>query len=156
MIRFSMALFLVIAACNTNNVYHKEINIQDREWSRFDTLSYTFNIDDINNEYNFYYAIRNGIDYPNYNLYIRYTLKDSTGEVYQTELQNMDLFHPKTGRPFGKGSIGDIYEHEILALEKFKFPYQGMYHMDLQHYMRIDSLADVLSVGLIIEPSQQD
>ena len=63
---------------------------------------------------------------------------------------NYNLFDPKTGEPFGNG-LGDVFDHQFLLLENYKFERPGPYNFKLQQYMRMDSLPEVLSAGIRVE-----
>jgi gliding motility-associated lipoprotein GldH len=61
-----------------------------------------------------------------------------------------DLFDA-TGRPYGQSGIGDLYDHQFLLLEKFRFPNPGTYSLRLTQFSREDTLKGVMAVGVRVE-----
>ena len=66
------------------------------------------------------------------------------------------LFDPKTGKPFGRSGLGDIYDHRLQFIKNFKFPYSGKFRMKFKQEMRKDSLDGILAVGLRVEKVNSD
>ncbi|NJM24469.1 MAG: gliding motility lipoprotein GldH [Bacteroidia bacterium] len=122
-----------------------------REWLVTDIPSFEFRIPDSTAEYNIYLNLRNEVSYPNANIYFTYYLADSTGAVLQTKLTSQFLFDKKTGEPFGRSGLGDVYDHQFLLLEKRKFRYAGKFNLKVEQFMRTDTLRGVLSVGVRVE-----
>lgn len=141
------ALYLI--ACDANKVYEDNKDI-DSYWLADSPANFLFEIDDQAIDYNLYFSVRNGVEFPHSNLYFKYFLKDSLGNTLESELVNFQLFHPKSGYPLGNG-IGDIFEHQYELLTKYKFDTPGAYELSFQQYMRYDSLPKIFSVGYRIE-----
>ncbi len=146
-----MITLAVTAACSRGEFYRENIVFREGYWLENEKIQFDITVTGPGDTYQMSYSIRNGLDYPYRNLYIQYTIQDSAGNSIREDLQRMALFHPKTGKPYGKGSIGNMYEHEILALENFRFPYSGIFSIQLQQFMRVDTLQDIVSVGIILE-----
>ena len=108
------------------------------------------NIPDKAIDYNLFFSVRNGVEFPHSNLYFKYYLKDSTGILLESELIDFQLFHPKSGYPLGNG-IGDMFEHRYEILTKYQFDKAGSYELSFQQYMRYDSLPQIFSVGYRVE-----
>jgi gliding motility-associated lipoprotein GldH len=64
------------------------------------------------------------------------------------------LFDAKTGKPFGKSGIGDLYDHRFLLLKNYQFKSKGKYRMKFEQFMRTDTLPGILAVGLRVERSR--
>ena len=142
---------LLFSGCDSGRVYEDNIDFQNRIWSAPDIKTFDFHIAQPGLHYNAYINLRNTSEYPHYNIYIRYTLKDSLRNNLKSELININLFDPKTGFPNGKSSAGDIFEHQQIILDMFTFPDSGKYLLSFQQYMRYDSLPEIISVGLRVE-----
>lgn len=147
---FLAAIILLFWACDDSRVYERNVDIDGKTWHQDSVRSFTFTVDNIEQAYNFYYNFRNTRAYPYRNLYVRYSLEDSTGTVLSSDLHNMNLFDPVTGKPYGDG-LGDIFDHQILALRAVKFDSPGDYHFHIQQYMRMNTLPEIVSVGLRVE-----
>lgn len=143
----------VTSACDNNKVYDYAADIKNTYWLADSIKTFEFNISDEKAPYNILFSIRNGVEYPHRNIYVQYVIQDSTSTILDEELRNFQLFHPKTGYPFGNGS-GNVFEHQFSLLTDYQFPYQGKYSISFQQYMRYDSLPQVYSVGARIELAQ--
>lgn len=151
-IRWIIFVILLASSCNGNRIYEKNVKFQNRIWTKDTDAVFDFEIADINTNYKFYFNLRNTILYPYQNIYLSYSLEDTLGNVYDSELTNIDLFDSKTGKPFGSG-MGDIFDHQYLVIENYQFNNPGMYLFKIRQYMRMDSLPEIMSVGLRIERS---
>jgi len=151
-LRWFIFMVLVTFACNSNRIYEKNVKFPDRIWEKDSEAEFNFEINDINTNYKFYFNLRNTILYPYQNIYLSYSLEDTLGNVYDSELTNINLFDSKTGKPFGSG-IGDIFDHQYLVIDDYQFNNPGMYLFKIKQYMRMDSLPEIMSVGLRIERS---
>ena len=144
-------LLIGLASCSDpNRIYEKNFNFEGNVWAATQTPSFEFQITDASKSYRFYYNIRNSVDYPFHNLYLSYVLEDSSANELSASLQNIDLFDPKGGTPYGDG-LGDIFDHQVEAIESFKFERPGLYRFKINQYMRQDSLPLILSVGVRVE-----
>lgn len=143
-------LSLAFLACDETRVFEQNIDIEDKVWNENTIPDFSFRIEDPQKSYNIYYNFRNTRSYPFRNLYVQYTLEDSLGTKISTDLHNIDLFDPITGKPYGSG-LGDIFDHQVLAVENFKFKEPGSYKFKIQQFMRMENLPEILSVGMRIE-----
>lgn len=146
---FIFLLFLAIS-CNSDRIYENNIKIPERIWTIDDPAIFRFDIEDTHIPYNFYFNLRNSILYPYQNIYLNYSLMDTLGNVFRSDLVNIRLFDSRTGEPLGDG-LGDIFDHQYLVIEDYSFNNPGSYQMRVTHYMRPDSLPEIMAVGLRIE-----
>ena len=152
---FALLFFLGLYACDENRVYEKNKDIPDQAWHKDSVLIFDVNIKEPGIPYHIYYNIRNAVSYPTQNLYLRIDIQDSAGRTLTSDLNNIELFNPKTGKPYGDG-LGDIFDHRIKVLDGFIFPDSGAYKVEIQHRMRENvmvknRLPDILSVGIRVE-----
>jgi gliding motility-associated lipoprotein GldH len=152
-ISFIAALILIgtgLLSCNPNVIiddYHK---FDDYAWLIKDEQKFTFKIEDNALKYSILYNIRHALQYPYYNLYVTYELKDASGKVLSTRLQELALYDAKTGEPLGDG-LGDIYDRQLVCLSGVSFPAKGEYTFTIKQYMRQDPLPGIMSVGIKVE-----
>lgn len=142
-------------ACDENRVFEQNKDIKNHTWHKDSTLHFNVEITDADLPYHIYYNVRNSVSYPAQNIYLNIEIQDSTGRSLSSDLNNIELFDPKTGKPYGDG-LGDIFDHRIRVLENFQFPYAGPYQIDVQHRMRDKIMVDnglphILSVGIRVE-----
>jgi gliding motility-associated lipoprotein GldH len=145
-----LSMAILIISCDTNRVYEDTATFNKAYWLADSIKYFEFQIPDKTAEYNLLLSVRNGRDYPHSNLYVQYTILDSTRRELDAELRNFQLFHQKSGYPLGNGS-GNIYEHNFNLLSGYQFPYAGKYFISTEQYMRYDSLPEIYSVGIRIE-----
>ena len=141
---------IIIISCDSKQVYENTVDFNNTYWLADSVKSFAIDIIEAESENNILFSIRNGVKYPHRNIYIYYTISDSTNKILDEELRDFQLFHPKSGYPFGNGS-GNIREHNFDLLMGYEFPYAGHYKISFEQYMRYDSLPHVYSIGLRIE-----
>lgn len=141
-------------SCGESTIYQNNKDLPEGKWGINQNIPFEIQIDDTAGRYNIAYTLRNGLDYPYYNLYLKYSLKDSLGSTISENLQELILMNKKTGKPYGSG-FGDKYDHQFISLKDFEFPYQGKYYFNIIHYMRVDTLPEIYSVGLKIFQSEK-
>lgn len=153
---FIILLFLVsgLVACDSDRIFEENIELNNKIWIADSSVSFQFQIKNPDKKYNLYYNLRNTVSYPFQNIYVNYTLEDTLGNQIATELVNKDLFHPKTGKPYGDG-LGDIFDHQFPLLKNYQFDQAGVYRIKLEQFMRRDSLPEILSVGIKIEDAEK-
>lgn len=147
---FSFFLTHLLVSCGSDSVYEKNIDLDNRVWLADSAVSFSFKIVDAVPAYDIYYNIRNTTSYPYQNLYVSYNLENEDGQILLTDLDNINLFDAKTGKPYGNG-LGDIFSHEYKAIAGYQFPDSGSFTLKLQQFMRRDSLPEILTVGVSIK-----
>ena len=150
-----ITLIALLIACDTSRVYEDYTDFEEAFWHMDSIQAFSFDIEDPSKSYNLFATFRNGTAYPFYNLYFQYTLKDSTDSTLITELKEINFFDPKTGEPYGSG-LGDLFDHRTALLQDYSFKKTGTYTLQLQQYMRMDTLPHLLSVGARVEFTQPE
>ena len=98
--------------------------------------------------------IRNSIEYPYARLFVNYQLKGQDSVSLSKELISVYLFDQKSGKPFGTSGIGDIYDHQFSLVKKYSFKKTGYYKMNIQQFMRMDTIPGILAIGLRLEVAE--
>lgn len=140
-----------LTGCDSNRIFEENISINQNIWKAYQEFTFQFNIPDSTLSYNVYCNLRNTSKYPNHNIYIRFVLKDSIGTKLESELKNFELFDPKSGTPYGRTGLGDLFDHQNLLLEDFQFPFKGAFSISLEQFMRYENLPEVNSTGIRVE-----
>ena len=143
-----------LLACDSNAIHKDLVEFDNYEWAADDIKSFDFEIKDNTQPYQLNYLLRNAINYPFYNIYLKTWLRDSTGKELKSGMEEVILFDEKTGKPFGDG-LGDLFDQRVTASQykNFKFPYAGKYTFEMQQNMRPDPLVGILSIGFeIVNP----
>lgn len=147
---WTIALLFALWACDPARVYERNVDLAEAVWHKDSLVHFQINVADTSVPYHLSVNVRNASAYPYYNLYLKYALTDSVGKILHSELKDFHLFDPKSGRPLGDG-LGDLFDHRFRILENMKFPGPGSYRLSVQHYMRVDQLPLVVSVGARLE-----
>ena len=148
-----LLLGLVLMSCDPSRVYEDYNDLDQAFWHMDSVQRFSFQIEDAAMPYNLLATFRNASNYPYYNIYFQYTLKDSTDGVLLEELIEHDFFDSKTGEPLGSG-LGDMFDHSVPLKEGFQFDGAGNYSLEIKQYMRLDTLPYLLSVGARVEKSE--
>jgi gliding motility-associated lipoprotein GldH len=141
----------LLAACDESRVYEKNIDFEHRAWMMGHKPEFEFDIADTAVSYNLYCNVRNSLSYPFSRLFLTYYLQDSIGKVFQQKLVTRMMFDPKTGKPEGSSGLGDIYDHQLMLIKGHKFPYRGKHKIKFEQFMRQDTLAGILAIGVRVE-----
>ena len=144
------AIAMLIAGCDSNRVFEKNIEFKDRTWKIAAPANFEFQVVDATKKYNLLMDVRNSIEYPYARLFVNYDLKGDSASLSK-ELISVYLFDQKTGKPFGTSGIGDIYDHQFPILKNYTFKRAGAYQMSFQQFMRQDTIPGILAVGLRVE-----
>jgi gliding motility-associated lipoprotein GldH len=155
MIRLAILVVLAcftLTACDSDRVFEQNTDFPDLSWDENTAIVWDFEITDLQQSYNLAFNLRNSVNFPFQNMYYSWSIADSTGTVLEEGMNNIELFEAISGRPYNKG-IGSICTHRQFFLTAFKFPYQGKYRFNTNHYMRESKLKEVYSVGLRVEKS---
>jgi gliding motility-associated lipoprotein GldH len=143
----------LLSGCDDNRVFEEVKDFDERQWNVTDKPVFEFEIDDLNAKYTLYTDVRNSVAYPYSRFFFTYYLQDSTGTEIQKKLMTQYLFDAKSGKPFGKSGIGDLYDHRFLLVRDLQFKKKGKYKVVLEQFMRMDTLPGIIAIGLRVEKS---
>jgi gliding motility-associated lipoprotein GldH len=117
-------LILLVAgllSCDDRRVFEVNKPIDGNFWYVDSLMVFDFDVDRADIGYNIYSNFSHTSEYTYYNLYYRYSLKDSMDQELSTDLVNIHFFDPKSGQPLGDG-LGDVFDHQQLLLENLCVP----------------------------------
>ncbi len=141
---------LLLASCSGNRVFEQNESLPNAVWQVNDIKSFSFQVPDTTRQYNVLFNIRSSADYDYQNLFFSYMLKNASGTVLDSALVEENLFDPITGKPLGQG-FGNYSDLQIPIITNTRFTDTGSYQLNLQQFMRTESLAGVVSVGARVE-----
>jgi gliding motility-associated lipoprotein GldH len=155
-ILLSFLIVVALMGCNSDTVHKDLVDFKDYQWAVDDVQTFDFEIKDNSKPLAINYLLRNAIQYPFYNIYLKSTLKDSAGIEINTGMEELILFDEKSGKPLGDG-LGDLFDHRIAAAQykNMKFPYKGKYTFEIQQNMRPDPLVGIMSIGFEIDLAEK-
>ena len=104
-----------LVACSGNREFEVYQGMDAFSWNIQDTIA--FNMESPLPEGPSILAVKYNNNYPYRNLYVRYILTDTLGEVMESELINIALFESTSGRPLGKGYGSTFTKYDTLAFQ---------------------------------------
>lgn len=143
------ALFIIFfIGCDVRKVFEENSEIPGSLWNKNQLVPFQFNITDTSLAYNIYLNVRHTGLYQYRNIWIKVYTTLPSGEKNE-KLVELMLAEP-SGKWLGSG-MGDIWDNSILVQKNVKFPLNGEYKIELQHYMRKDILPFIMDVGVRVE-----
>ncbi|MBL7697233.1 MAG: gliding motility lipoprotein GldH [Chitinophagaceae bacterium] len=140
---------LVLSACQTVDVFEKNVSIPAHEWSSSFKPEIELEITDTTSLYNIYFVVRHTDAYRYKNMWVNvytYMPADSLPK------QRLDLLLATDDRGWLGSGMDDIFEHRIrITGEPVQLRKAGMYRFRLEQIMREDPLQDVMNVGIRVE-----
>jgi gliding motility-associated lipoprotein GldH len=143
---------LLCSACQSDAVFDQTESVAATGWVQKKHIEFPFEIQDTSKTYDLRVAIRQSNEYPFYNLYFNCRVWNEQQGILKKAFAEAMLYDPKSGKPKG-GGVGDMFSHSYTIFNGLKFPRPGKYHVELEQYMRTDTLAGVVSVGASLVPS---
>jgi len=157
-----IALLIVLAlccftACTSPPVYEDNISIDEYDWFYKDTLSFSFELKDTSQRYNFFINVRHTDAFDYANLWVNVETVYPNGES-QSGSVNLPMADKK-GKWYGSG-LGDIFSNETLTNEVMiqqnaQLPLSGTYQFKISQFMRVDPLPNVMDIGVIIRKAEE-
>ncbi|MEM0993225.1 MAG: gliding motility lipoprotein GldH [Bacteroidota bacterium] len=135
-------------ACQPNYLYQEEKIIANSIWTYDDAVSFTFQIDDTEAQYNLYLDIRHSTQFPFQNLYTMIQTTYPSGRTVDSRI-SIDMAN-KLGEWYGKCSQEDCLLRVNLQQGAF-FKEAGAHQITFEQYTRKDSLAGVNVLGFAVE-----
>jgi gliding motility-associated lipoprotein GldH len=149
-ISFLCGIFF-LHSCQESSVLDETKSFGEVGWASNNKILMPVEIKNDSIDYQLFVAIRQSNEYPFHNFYFATKILDTTGKTIKQGLAQAYFYNPKTGKSTGSGS-GFIYSHKYLIFKELTFPKSGKYIVQLEQYMRKDTLTGILSVGASISP----
>ena len=141
------AALIILASCDPKRVYENTIDLNQGYWHADSAFTFQIPVEE-EGDFRLYMDIRNTSAYEYYNLYINYSLKKD-GAMISTQMKELILFDPKTGKPKGSG-LGDIVDSRLPLVDSLHL-LPGIHEFKVLQNMRKDSLMELRSVGVRLE-----
>ncbi|MBL7859046.1 MAG: gliding motility lipoprotein GldH [Cyclobacteriaceae bacterium] len=154
--RSVVMVLVLLSSCDDRRVFEKYADFDDQHWRVSEQPEFDFEITDTLEHYSIYCNLRNAESYPFSDFRFSYSLTDTTGAVLEQKQITEYLFDKKSGKPFGSSGLGDIYDHRFMLLNNYSFPHSGKYIIRFEQFMRADTLAGILAVGLRVEKTEKE
>ncbi|MFP5039642.1 gliding motility lipoprotein GldH [Parasediminibacterium sp. JCM 36343] len=139
---------LVLAACNTIDVYEKTTPFPAFKWTTDNKPVFNFTIKDTNALYNIFVVVKHEDAYHYNNLWLNVTTKaPGTAAVSQ----QLEIILANNGKGWLGSGIDDIFTHWVRITQAPVKLKKGDYQFTLQQIMRENPLESVLSAGIRVE-----
>ena len=142
-----LGVALFFNSCGKQPFYEKVYSFENKEWNQQVKPSFTVDIKDINQEYNFIVTLRTTTDYKYSNLWIFMNTETPNGEKAREPFQIPITF--PDGSWVGT-KTGTIVEHP-LRFNKRKMPIAGKYTFVLEQGITESDIDEVLDIGFRVE-----
>ncbi len=143
--------FLSLTGCNPDVIVDQYHSLPETGWHYKNEITDTFQ-PKTNYYHQLYANVRINGDYGYSNLYTRLTItapdSSKTKEVINLKLAE------NSGKWLGSG-IGDVITFQIPILGKQTFKQKGTYTVNIEQYMRLENLPNVVSVGIKVEQLEE-
>ena len=148
-----VGLAIALLGCTDKNiVFEGNTILSNDSWERKQPQKFSFEIKDTLAEYELSYMIRNIHSYSYCNLYLKYTLTDTTDKIISNNFQDIYLYNPKSGDPLGDKEMLNDAQTGKYPFARVKFPKEGNYTLSVIHQMRdSENLEGLESIGLQVK-----
>lgn len=152
--RLACMIFSVLCACQPASDHIKIKPLHRFIWPQNQKLSFDLESEFGDKPVDLLYQVQLDPTYSYQNIWLTYWLISPAGDTLTHSKDNLMLFQT-SGRPIGS-SIKERMVVEAFFLKNVKLPQKGMYRLNLQHYMRQDSLRGIQSIGIRWQESEAD
>ena len=111
-------------SCDPNQVFEKNVEIQDFSWHKDSIIRFEVNILDTINSHNIYINVRNSSRYKMQNLFLFIKTTSPNGNNLKDTFEC--YLADERGKWTGSG-WGDIYDNYFIYKENIRFPVSGIY-----------------------------
>lgn len=142
---------VMLGSCSGPELVKDHVLMPEEGWYADSVVHFSFEVKDAQQAHNVYYFLRQNLNYPYSNIYLRDSIIDAQGYVAHTSTKQFFVANPFTGQPIGSG-LAEMRDNTMLGYEAIKFPKAGKYTIRVRQYMRISPLPGILSAGVMVLP----
>lgn len=125
-------LCLLVSACNSKQVYHEIVNLNDNQWFKDSIIQFSIDVKDTTSSYDITLSITNNDDYSYSNLYLFTNIIMPSRQYLRDTIEFM-LSTPD-GQWLGTGLNG--YTNDFQYKTNVRFPQIGIYNFTFEQAMR--------------------
>ncbi len=143
-----LLLLFLVTACEKEKIYEEYHQMKNQSWNKFSLLKFDFQVDNINNEYNMYFAVRLTNSFQDKELSFNAELFTPCGEQRLREISIDIIKQSDNNQLTGKTDFTEI----IYPLyNNFKFDKKGSCLLEIQNSMEKYETPGIYQIGLIVE-----
>jgi len=149
---FVLVLSAVLFSCGEQPFYEKVVAFDDREWKMDVKPKYTFEVKDIDKEYDFILSLRTSTDYKYSNLWVFMKTITPDGTVAREPFEIM--ITNDDGSWIGEKS-GSVVTTPLYFRSR-KLPKAGKYTFIIEQGITQSTIDEVLDLGFRVEESKKE
>lgn len=148
---FTIVIILLLGSCKSDVVYDQNLFLPAEGWHYKNKAAFDITIDDTTHYHNFFINLRINSDYEYSNLYVLMYGKSPAGD---STVRRIDLtLAAPDGKWLGKGTAS-VISYRIPIIQKYA-PKPGTYHFEIEQNMRVNTLPNVINVGIAVEKGDE-
>lgn len=148
---FTIVIILLLGSCKSDVVYDQNLFLPAEGWHYKNKAAFDITIDDTTHYHNFFINLRINPDYEYSNLYVLMYGKSPAGD---STVRRIDLtLAAPDGKWLGKGTAS-VISYRIPIIQKY-IPKTGTYHFEIEQNMRVNTLPNVINVGIAVEKGDE-
>ena len=146
-----LSVFALVSCLDNRTIVDKNMELKKRNWSYAEKVRVPLTIEDNTSLYNLQVNLRHTSKYSYSNIFLLVHIIGPDGKK-KSERKEFKLALAD-GEWLGSGS-GNLYSHQLLFKENYKFPSKGKYIIELEQNMRDNPLNEITDAGIRVEKSQ--
>jgi len=146
-------VYLTSCISPDNAILCDSVAIPETGWCLNHPVLFHVDIDDTTQLYDIFITLRHNTDYEWMNLFLFMKTYYPNMEFSRDTLEC--FLSDETGRWFGRGS-SSVKDCIMLFNSNVRFPQKGRYKFEFIHGMRVDSLRNIMDLGMRIVPSNNN
>lgn len=151
-ILFIFLIFSILFSCQRKKSEIKIATINQEKWPANESLDFKFRTETENFQTDFLYQVQMNPEFAYENIWLNYCLQGPKGDTLICSTDNLFLFEPKTGKPYGQGCRERLFL-DAYFLKNVILKDTGIYKISIRHYLRTDTLQGIQSIGIRMKES---
>lgn len=140
-----------LSACRPDIIMDEFKSLPESGWKQGKKVAFDFEINDTTRYTSFFINLRITGDYPFSNMYVVSHITTPEKSI-QSQRSHLVLAR-EDGKWLGSG-MGDIISYQLPIIENAILRKKGKYRIELEQYMRMETLPDVKDVGIMIKKGE--
>ena len=151
-ILFIFLIFNILFSCQRKKSEFSIVAINQEKWAANKSLDFKFRTETENFQTDFLYQVQMNPEFAWENIWLNYCLQGPKGDTLICSTDNLFLFEPKTGKPYGQGCRERLFL-DAYFLKNVILKDTGIYQISIRHYLRTDTLQGIQSIGIRMKES---
>jgi gliding motility-associated lipoprotein GldH len=149
---FIFLIFNILFSCQRKINEIRIVAINQEKWAANKSLDFKLRTETENFQTDFLYQVQMNPEFAWENIWLNYCLQGPKGDTLICSTDNLFLFEPKTGKPYGQGCRERLFL-DAYFLKNVILKDTGMYKISIRHYLRTDTLQGIQAIGIRMKES---